>query len=80
MQADLEEQNDHAKLREAVNDRIGRIKEAECRFSEENPRDELADDRRLPESLRSETEKLCGKKQSDKDTQKVRNIVLAHKR
>jgi hypothetical protein len=62
---DLEQQDDHAELREIVNHRIARIEKSENRLSEQNTRYELTHYGWLTQSLCDNAEQLRGDEQRE---------------
>jgi len=69
VQSDLEKEHDYSKLGEIMNHWVGRVENAEKRFSEENSRNQLTHNRRLTQSLCDKPEELRRYEQRKEDGQ-----------
>ena len=71
MEADLEQQYQHAKLGDGVNDGVIRVHDSEHGAAEQHAGDELANDGGLLYTLGKHAEQLRGQKQCDQRDQQV---------
>ncbi len=60
MQPDLEQQDQHTQLRQRRDRLVGWVQQAESRLPQDHARDQLAEHRRLPDSLSDVAQQLGG--------------------